>query len=648
MPRKLSSKEPGQQSIAGPLVSGAFLLSASLFFLTGAPSWAGVAKTSKTKVIEVVHERHAAHQNDRFSETPAPRAKPMPRGGAYAPLNSADIKRYREIFALQKKGAWESADPLLEQLSDLRLRGHVLHQRLMHPTAYRSSYHELKTWLDLYGDHPGADRVYRLALKRRPADAAGPLRPESRPGISGALEVFGQDGHEYVTGLQRSRVAREDVRLMTRNIRRALSQGGPTRAWNHLNNDSGARYIDHTEFDILRSQIALGYLHAGKIAEARKFAEASLNRSGAAVPLAGWVAGLSAWKQGDFKQAAAHFEITADADSPSAWTIAAAAYWAGRSHLRAGHYDQVSPWLKKAASYPRTFYGLIATRALGLSHEFNWDVPDFGAAEMRAVARVPGARRAMALLEVGQRSRAEQELRQIHPGSDQGLRDALIALGTAKGLPAFSMRFASAVPNAQGSLYDAALYPVAPWAPERGYHIDRALIYAFIRQESRFDPHAENNSGATGLMQLMPDTANYVAGRKIYSDHYGRRLLKDPLVNLGLGQSYIANLLQRSYIDGNLFKLVIAYNAGPGNLQRWWRRLEFAHNDALLFIESIPVAETRAFAERVLTNFWIYRLRLGQPVPSLDTVVEGDWPRYSPLDEEAMRVADIKQGAEAQ
>ena len=80
---------------------------------------------------------------------------------------------------------------------------------------------------------------------------------------------------------------------------------------------------------------------------------------------------------------------------------------------------------------------------------------------------------------------------------------------------------------------------------------------------------------------------------------------------------------------GNLFMLTTAYNGGPGNLSRWLGQINF-QGDPFLFIESIPAPETRGYIERVLTNFWIYRARLGQPLDSLDTTASGDWPVYQP------------------
>ena len=72
----------------------------------------------------------------------------------------------------------------------------------------------------------------------------------------------------------------------------------------------------------------------------------------------------------------------------------------------------------------------------------------------------------------------------------------------------------------------------------------------------------------------------------------------------------------------------MAYNAGPGKLARWEKTVNY-DNDPLLFIESIPVAETRIFVERVLTNYWIYRLKYHQNTDSLEDVASGTWPVYT-------------------
>jgi soluble lytic murein transglycosylase len=84
-----------------------------------------------------------------------------------------------------------------------------------------------------------------------------------------------------------------------------------------------------------------------------------------------------------------------------------------------------------------------------------------------------------------------------------------------------------------------------------------------------------------------------------------RRLLFDPSINLDVGTKYIKSLLSIDYIQGDLLKTLISYNAGPGNFSKWSKKIMY-NNDSFLLIESIPSRETRLFVERVLTNIIIY------------------------------------------
>ena len=104
--------------------------------------------------------------------------------------------------------------------------------------------------------------------------------------------------------------------------------------------------------------------------------------------------------------------------------------------------------------------------------------------------------------------------------------------------------------------------------------------------------------------------------------------LHDPAFSLELGQRYVHYLARHEAVAGDLIRLLAAYNAGPGNLARWLPASRH-RDDPLLFIESIPVDETRGFVQRVLAYSWIYASRLGLPAPSLDAIAEGRFPRFA-------------------
>jgi soluble lytic murein transglycosylase len=140
--------------------------------------------------------------------------------------------------------------------------------------------------------------------------------------------------------------------------------------------------------------------------------------------------------------------------------------------------------------------------------------------------------------------------------------------------------------------------------------VPEALLYAVMRQESGYDPEAESYAGAIGLMQLMPRTA-----RSLSSEAAPVRLF-DPHFNVRLGAQLLAQLLKE--FDGSLPLAVAAYNAGSHRVRAWRR----AHPDADvdLFVERIPIDQTRNYVRRVLSHYASYRLLEGDPQPSLATL----------------------------
>jgi soluble lytic murein transglycosylase len=546
-------------------------------------------------------------------------------------LSEVDAARYAHIFAFQDIGDFGQAKAEIKKLDDKRLMGHVLYQRYMHP-EYKSNYAELAAWVKEYADHPGAQAVYDLAQRRKPQGAANLSAPRTTKGVLAQHDFdVGKVSAPLPELAKHTPRARDIIRAVDGNL-----ADSPTSAFRRINTAEAQKIFTPVQYDSLRTDIASSYFYNDKADKAFELASASAKRSGAELPMAGWIAGLSAWKMGKYADAARYFEISASSHRASPWMASGSAYWAARAHLRNHQPQKVSKLLEQAAEYPRTFYGIIALKALGFEKiEFNWETPALTEKHLRALSAIPAGRRAIALVDAEQSGRAEAELAQINPGNDLLLQEALIAISSQKGMPHLAMRLGSSFKGKSGRLYDAALYPDAPWIPEKGLEVDRALIYAFIRQESNFDTDARNrSSGAQGLMQLMPMTAKHVASKT--GDQTDQDKLRDPTVNIDLGQKYLSDLLQNNKIENDLFRLAVAYNAGPGKMARWSQTVDYK-DDPLLFIESIPAAETRIFVERVLANYWIYRIKFRQPTSSLDDVAEGNWPDYVAQDKSITR-----------
>lgn len=142
--------------------------------------------------------------------------------------------------------------------------------------------------------------------------------------------------------------------------------------------------------------------------------------------------------------------------------------------------------------------------------------------------------------------------------------------------------------------------------------IDPLLVASVIRVESKFETHDVSHAGAVGLMQLMPDTAEWVA-QQIRKQNMGSnqaieqlpedaKKLASPQYNILLGSWYLKSLVKQFH--GNGAAAIAAYNAGPKRVQTWLR--DGTWNGQLQNITEIPVGETRHFVDRVFYNYSLY------------------------------------------
>jgi soluble lytic murein transglycosylase-like protein len=556
-------------------------------------------------------------------------------------LSQADIERYHAIFAVQADGAWTEADETIAQLENDILLGYVLAQRYLHPTHYRSKYKELAKWLDHYADHPDARRIYRLALKRKPSSAASPRRPVSVKSSLGA-ETPLDTVYLYQSKKSLKRSERRRVQRLKRRIRGYIRRTYLTKTERLLEQAEVRRLFDRFELDEAYSQVAAGWFYYGEADKAFQMASAVAERSGEKIPTVHWTAGLAAWRLNKFSDAGRHFESLASSDTASAWNRAAGAYWAARVHERASDPVEAHRWLTVAAKFRFTFYGLLAQHRLNLQFDVAFAPIRLDASATHLLLTTQQGTRAAALVDIGRRDLAERELMALPDWKDPATTRAILAFTQSAKLPRLGLEISRRLLSDEGTTWSqqelaAVMYPVPGWRAKGGFQVDRALIYAFVRQESAFDPRAKSPDGARGLMQLMPRTASSLDKGKKYR---GRRLdlLYDPALNLALGQRYLGRLLGSRRVAGDLFRLSVAYNAGPGNLGKWQRKMRHG-DDPLLFIESLPALESRLFVERVMANLWIYRQRLRQPTPTLAALALDRWPTYEALDRPAQQVA---------
>ena len=149
-------------------------------------------------------------------------------------------------------------------------------------------------------------------------------------------------------------------------------------------------------------------------------------------------------------------------------------------------------------------------------------------------------------------------------------------------------------------------YPLAYWphvqAISKELGVDPYLVLAIARQESTFRAGITSSAGATGVLQLMPATASWLAKAddRIKAEHVTN--LKSPVNSIRLGAVYLERMLKRS--QNNMVYALASYNAGPGNCDKW--RARFPNYSLEKFADAIPFTETNDYVKKVLANYAAY------------------------------------------
>lgn len=155
------------------------------------------------------------------------------------------------------------------------------------------------------------------------------------------------------------------------------------------------------------------------------------------------------------------------------------------------------------------------------------------------------------------------------------------------------------------------LYPVRyakeVLAAAESYELDPALLFAVIRTESSFRPDAVSPAGAVGLMQLTEETFNDICEWRGLSHEFSE--LTDPALNIDFGAYYLRRMIR--YYEGSVECALLAYNAGPGNLNGWQKNEGIGHGEVPA---SIPFGETAAYLPKVLSAMEQYK-----------TIYQGDY-----------------------
>ena len=534
----------------------------------------------------------------------------------YDILSARDIDLYKEIFELQDAGLIKQAGQLITKVENPLLMGHVLSQKYLHPTAWRSSFKELSQWLDHYHDHPAASRISWLAKKRKPANAKSPKSPKK-----GYLNGIGHSNlHSYrarIPAQTAGRISPRQTRAIASKVRRFIRSRAPTAGNAYLSDRQTLKYLTKEEEGQLRGEIAHAYFIFGFDQKAIRAARHAIGAGRDKAWMGLWAGGLAAWRSGQYDLSESFMNELANNEDVVAPLRAGAGFWSYRAAMYRQDPQEAMRYLDIALSYPTSFYGVMAMQISGQTKRLDFALPESNAGLLTWLGRQKGGRRALALLQIDNHYEAAREIRYLYHEMPEPLRRQLIGFSVENGMADLAFRVADYHRFETGEEILGGLFPKLSLATD--YVVDEALVYAIIRKESGFSAGAKSRAKAAGMMQIMPATAAFITkDRSLRTTK--RYKLYDPSYNIQLGQRYIEHLFDEPLIDNNIAKMLAAYNGGPGNLNKWLKKMNHG-GDMMMFIESIPARETRIYVKAVLSNLWMYRKQFGQDTPSLRQLV---------------------------
>ena len=322
-----------------------------------------------------------------------------------------------------------------------------------------------------------------------------------------------------------------------------------------------------------------------------------------------WLAGsLALNRLGRPVDAVRMFDLYARA-ARSPQTQSKGLYWAGRASEASGNRDTAARYYASAAALYDQFYGQLAAERLGRTPSIpvvastieisrNQREAFYDREIVRAV-QLTGAR--------GDHATQTLFVRQIAQAAETDADHALaVELSQRIARPDLGVMIGRSAGINGLRDYVRAGFPIVPVPADAASNW--TMIHAISRQESQFDRAAVSRTNARGYMQLMPGTARDVAV-KIGATCEPNGLTTDPAYNIRLGSWFFGRLMDR--YNGNYVLAVAAYNAGPGNVNKWLAANgdpRTPGTDVLQWIEAIPFSETRGYVQRVLENAVVYDL----------------------------------------
>ncbi len=280
-------------------------------------------------------------------------------------------------------------------------------------------------------------------------------------------------------------------------------------------------------------------------------------------------------------------------------------YWKARA-LKAKNQSLEANTLFAKLSTERHFYGWLAQEELDGAISAPLNMHKVTDEEVAEIANTEAFQRVEALQRVDLRWEAKSEW--AHASKELDDKQLLAAAEFAQRRKWYDLAIVTA--DRTTEMHDFALRYPTPYRDlikdaAEDNEVDEAWVYGITRQESRFMHYAKSGVGAAGLMQLMPATAKWIAGRAGVSDyHHG--MIHDLDTNIALGTYYMG--YTKDLMSGQETMATAAYNAGPSRAKKWMAAVPL---EGAIYAETIPFSETRTYVQKVMANAHLYASALG-------------------------------------
>lgn len=513
---------------------------------------------------------------------------------------------FSAIYDAIARQKWDDAEKLIEKAPQGPMAAMARAELYLAPNSPHVEAAKLQALLQSAPYLPQAEQLSNMARKR------GVYALPDRPGIR---------RFSYLGGAPKRDLPKSSIDDGFRGEIQAFIKGdNPAAAESLLESKAGE--LSSSALTELRHRVAWSYYIENDDISAKRLAGTARAAGGEWGMQATWTYALASWRLKDHNAAFEAFDHVSRAASGDELK-AAALFWSARAAMAVKQPGQVQQRLQNAAQLPETFYGLLASEALGMEPiarkaakvaKFDWN----------NLKHQQNLQLAVALTEIGQTKLADEAMRHQAKIGDAGQHASLAQLAGSLNLASTQYWMGHYGPS-RGHASAMARYPMPNWEPTGGWRVDPALVYAHTLQESGFRTDVVSSAGARGLMQVRPGTAQDMARARGVS--LSASELDRPQVNLEYGQSYLEKLRDMPATGGLLPKVIAAYNAGPTPVTRWNSEVR-DNGDPLLFIESIPYWETRGYVAIILRNYWIYEMRENKASGSMNGLAQYLWPKF--------------------